>query len=189
MEAAPDGAAPAAALAELSLAGEEDLTFGNSASAGASDPAADRFDSIVGALEDAMMDEGFRERQDAYCRSNCGVFDDAEEMKLEYTPIFEAYVAMVEGYIEEALGAAVEGFSMEEFMGLIAEHEAELEGSDIFDLLYSLAKFGDFKDLMLSYKAEEEGGVGAALGGLTLSVTVFAEPAGGGDGGGADTGL
>ena len=39
-----------------------------------------------------IADEGFQSLQDGYCEKHCGVFEDTDENKLEYTKIFEGYV-------------------------------------------------------------------------------------------------
>ena len=67
---------------------------------------------------------------------------------------------------------------MEEFNGMLEERQGEICG-DIFDLLLSLSDFGEFKDLMLSFKAQSAQGGGAnkstpAFIGMAPVVTPFA---------------
>uniref|UniRef100_A0A7S3G294 ADP-ribosylation factor-like protein 2-binding protein n=1 Tax=Palpitomonas bilix TaxID=652834 RepID=A0A7S3G294_9EUKA len=119
-----------------------------------------KFDFYVGALENAVMDESFRRLEDEFIRSHCHVFEDSDENKLEYTPIFETYVNLVEETIEKRLSEEIPGFSMEEFLEMLVARKEELEG-DIFDTLLACTDFEHFKELMLSYKrgAECEMGV------------------------------
>ena len=49
---------------------------------------------------------------------------------------------------------------MEEFNSMLEERQGEICG-DIFDLLLSLSEFGEFKDLMLSFKAHSSHAEGA----------------------------
>ncbi|GFR51997.1 hypothetical protein Agub_g14532 [Astrephomene gubernaculifera] len=112
-----------------------------------------RFDSIVGALEDVLMDPDFEELREGFCRENCQHFEDSDENKLIYTDIFSKYTELVERTIESKLADAVPGFSMQEFMSLLESHKDNLM-SDVFDLLLSLADFETFKEVMLSYKRD-----------------------------------
>eukprot|EP00002_Diphylleia_rotans_P016296 TRINITY_DN3171_c0_g2_i3.p1 TRINITY_DN3171_c0_g2~~TRINITY_DN3171_c0_g2_i3.p1 ORF type:complete len:183 (-),score=40.52 TRINITY_DN3171_c0_g2_i3:915-1463(-) len=110
-----------------------------------------QFDLIVGKLEEILMEPGFSDRQSKFIQKHCDAFEDSEENKLSYTPIFEEYVRLMEGYLETRLTTEIKGFSMAEFMGLLQSRESEVSG-DVFDLLYSLGDFQVFKELMLSEK-------------------------------------
>ncbi len=55
----------------------------------------------------------------------------------------------------ESLTAQLPGFAMEEFLGMLQAREGQLDG-DVFELLYSLGDFAVFKDLILSYKPENQ---------------------------------
>ena len=100
-------------------------------------------------------DEGFKTLQDQFCTRHCGVFENTDENKLEYTRIFESYVRMIESFVTESLSAQLPGFRMEEFLAMLQAREGQLEG-DVFELLYSLGDFAIFKDLILSYKPENQ---------------------------------
>ena len=67
------------------------------------------FDTIVGALENILIDEEFNSLQEDFCMSNCDVFEDTEECKLVYTDLFSSYTELIEGYIIERLTDEVEG--------------------------------------------------------------------------------
>ena len=69
--------------------------------------------------------------------------------------LFEQYNSVLEKTIDEHLRATVDGFSMDEFVGMLSERQDELDG-DVFDLLLTLSDFAAFKELMLSYKLEGE---------------------------------
>ncbi|KXZ48546.1 hypothetical protein GPECTOR_27g717 [Gonium pectorale] len=112
-----------------------------------------RFDRIVGALEDVLMDPEFEELREGFCRENCQHFEDSDENKLIYTDIFSKYTELVESMIESKLKQAVPGFSMAEFMTLLESHKDNLM-AEVFDLLLSLADFEAFKEVMLSYKRD-----------------------------------
>ena len=66
-------------------------------------------------------DEGFKTLQDQFCTRHCGVFENTDENKLEYTRIFESYVRMIESFVTESLSAQLPGFRMEEFLVKLAQ--------------------------------------------------------------------
>lgn len=103
-----------------------------------------KFDEIIGALEEFIMNPEFQEAQEAFCRGNCGEFEDTDENKLVYTDAFDRYTAMLETAMEAHLAATVEGFSMAEFSGMLETRKDELYG-DVFDLLTTLSSFDAFK--------------------------------------------
>eukprot|EP00899_Mesostigma_viride_P017285 jgi/Mesvir1/25558/Mv01795-RA.1 len=131
-----------------------------------------KFDSIVGALEEIIMDPSFDQPQVELCRRHCHQFDEAEENKLVYMEIFKEYTFLVESAIEHRLTQKVPGFSMNEFLGMLKAKE-HLEG-DVFDLLLTLSDFAAFKELMLSHKhamaAEKQAAAGQSDDGGILSI-------------------
>lgn len=50
-----------------------------------------KFDRIVGVLEGIVMDPAFRSQHEAFCKANCGVFENTDENKLIYTDLFKQY--------------------------------------------------------------------------------------------------
>ncbi|KAG2487147.1 hypothetical protein HYH03_014260 [Edaphochlamys debaryana] len=134
---------------------EEEVNFVDDG--GGLDDKTRRFQAIVGALEDVLVDEEFEELREGFCRENCQHFEDTDENKLIYTDIFSKYTSLVENTIERKLTTAVPGFSMAEFMTLLETHKDSLM-SEVFDLLLSLADFEAFKETMLSYKREVSAG-------------------------------
>lgn len=53
-----------------------------------------KFDLIVGVLESIVMDPSFRSQHEAFCRTNCQVFENTEENKLVYTTLFQQYTEL-----------------------------------------------------------------------------------------------
>jgi len=129
------------------------------ASDNTSTPEDNFFDSIVGALENILMDEVFLGIQQEFCETNCEHFSEDEENKMIYTSLFETYTEMIEGYIQKRLSSEIEGFSMDKFGAMLGERQDEITG-DVFDMLMSFTEFEEFKDLMLSYKGQAGGGLG-----------------------------
>ncbi|KAG1667232.1 hypothetical protein FOA52_009797 [Chlamydomonas sp. UWO 241] len=119
------------------------------------DAETNKFDRIVGCLEDILMDPDFEEAREEFCRSNCAQFEDNDENKLVYTDIFARYQELVESCIETRLTSEVPGFDMAEFMGMLESRKDELV-MDVFELLLSMGDFASFKELMLSYQKEAE---------------------------------
>lgn len=110
----------------------------------------DNFDSIVAELELIMMDEEFNKRVGEFTEKHCSLFEDNDENKLEYTSVFSEYTSMIEEYIEEKLGAAIQSFDMAAFCARLAASPEDLP--DALDTLSALADFEAFKAMMLSCK-------------------------------------
>uniref|UniRef100_A0A8C5VEI8 ADP-ribosylation factor-like protein 2-binding protein n=1 Tax=Microcebus murinus TaxID=30608 RepID=A0A8C5VEI8_MICMU len=81
-------------------------------------------------------------------------FEDTEENKLTYTPIFNEYISLVEKYIEEQLPERIPGFNTAAFTTTLQHHKDEVAG-DIFDMLLTLTDFLAFKEMFLDYRAEK----------------------------------
>ncbi|KAF3817813.1 hypothetical protein GH733_013100 [Mirounga leonina] len=79
-------------------------------------------------------------------------FEDTEENKLTYTPIFNEYISLVEKYIEEQLLERIPGFNMAAFTTTLQHHKDEVAG-DIFDMLLTFTDFLAFKEMFLDYRA------------------------------------
>ena len=177
IDAAPNSSAPLASLADAADDGwGEDVIAGDAGSDSAESEEllladsgagsdADAFDQIISRLDEVLMDEGFHECTDAFVAKHCGVFEDGEENKLEYTTLFAEYTALLERYIESRLADGDEsgGFDMRAFCAELQSRSAQLPE----ELLETLGAYGDFeafKALMLAAKR------GAALEGGPLSV-------------------
>lgn len=150
-------------LGEDDFEGFEDIVD-NSGDAGdisivstGTDEADNHFDAVIGALEDLIMEADFNSLQSGFFRTHCSIFEDSEENKLEYTSLFQSYIDLVETYIERRLKEVFPGFEMDSFMQQLQQHEQEMEGSDVLEVLLSFGDFSTFKDIMLSYKTEIAG--------------------------------
>lgn len=139
----------------------DECEFEITSTEGPVDAETQKFDTIIGALEDLLMSDGFSRRQAEFCRAKCHVFEDTEENKLEYTSIFDEYTETLEAAMMGHLDESVEGFDAAEFFDMLEQREGQLDG-DVFDLLMTLTSFEAFKELMLDYKREADcvGGVG-----------------------------
>ncbi|EPQ12269.1 RING finger and SPRY domain-containing protein 1 [Myotis brandtii] len=114
------------------------------------------FDAVVGYLEDIIMDDEFQLLQRNFMDKYYQEFEDTEENKLIYTPIFNEYISLVEKYIEEQLLERIPGFNMAAFTTTLQHHKDEVAG-DIFDMLLTFTDFLAFKEMFLDYRAEKEG--------------------------------
>ncbi|XP_040489286.1 ADP-ribosylation factor-like protein 2-binding protein isoform X2 [Ursus maritimus] len=111
------------------------------------------FDAVVGYLEDIIMDDEFQLLQRNFMDKYYQEFEDTEENKLTYTPIFNEYISLVEKYIEEQLLERIPGFNMAAFTTTLQHHKDEVAG-DIFDMLLTFTDFLAFKEMFLDYRAE-----------------------------------
>ena len=104
-------------------------------------------------------------------------FEDTEENKLTYTPIFNEYISLVEKYIEEQLLERIPGFNMAAFTTPSQHHKDEVAG-DIFDMLLTFTDFLAFKEIFLDYRAEKEGrGLDSSSGFVVTSLRKSSVPA------------
>lgn len=58
-----------------------------------------KFDQIVGTLQEILLDEKFEQLQKKFCNEHCMHFEATEENKLIYTDIFKKYQEVVESYV------------------------------------------------------------------------------------------
>nr|XP_060644311.1 ADP-ribosylation factor-like protein 2-binding protein [Anolis sagrei ordinatus] len=133
-----------------------------------SSPSDAEFDAVVGYLEDIIMDDDFQLIQRSFMDKYYQEFDDTEENKLIYTPIFNEYICLIEKYIEEKLLDRIPGFSMSAFTLSLQQHKDEIAG-DIFDMLLTFTDFLAFKEMFLDYRAEKEGRGLDLSGGLVVT--------------------
>ncbi|KAL6092263.1 hypothetical protein STEG23_035228 [Scotinomys teguina] len=114
------------------------------------------FDAVVGCLEDIIMDHEFQLLQRNLLDKYYQEFEDTEENKLTYTPIFNDYISLVEKHIEEQLLERIPGFNMAAFTTTLWHHKDEV-ACDIFDTLLTFTDFLAFKDMFPYYRTEKEG--------------------------------
>uniref|UniRef100_W5MLU4 ADP-ribosylation factor-like protein 2-binding protein n=1 Tax=Lepisosteus oculatus TaxID=7918 RepID=W5MLU4_LEPOC len=106
---------------------EEEFAVSNSSDADAA------FDAVIGNIEDIIMEDEFQHLQRSFMEKYYLEFDDSEENKLSYTPIFNEYIDLLEKYIEQQLVERIPGFSMMAFTTSLKQHKDEVSG-DIFDM-------------------------------------------------------
>ncbi|XP_071447140.1 ADP-ribosylation factor-like protein 2-binding protein [Hetaerina americana] len=115
-----------------------------------------QFDSVVGHIEDILIDQDFQCLQRSFLQKYCHVFTRDEENKLEYMDIFKEYTMLIERYIEEQLRRLIPSFSMQSFINQLENRKNEMEG-EVFEMLFSFTDFLTFKDLILDHRAMQEG--------------------------------
>jgi hypothetical protein len=101
-----------------------------------------------------MMEDGVEETLSNFCREHMHSFEDKEENRLEHMQIFNDYVALLEGLIQDRLSQRLEGFDMGAFLEWLEAQPLEKLCSDVLDTLLSATDFETFKQHMLSYKTE-----------------------------------
>ncbi|XP_022075227.1 ADP-ribosylation factor-like protein 2-binding protein isoform X2 [Acanthochromis polyacanthus] len=129
---------------------EEDLSI---SSYSATDTA---FDGVIGCIEDIIMEEDFQQLQHSFMDKYYLEFDDSDENKLSYTPIFNEYVDQLEKYLEQQLTERIPDFNMDTFIELLMQRKEEVSG-DIFDMLLTFTDFMAFKEMFVEYRATKEG--------------------------------
>nr|XP_044999714.1 ADP-ribosylation factor-like protein 2-binding protein [Jaculus jaculus] len=130
--------------------GEESLALSSSSACDA------EFDAVVGCLQDIIMDAELQLLQRNVMDRHYQEFEDTEENKLTYTPIFSEYTSLEEKLMEEQLLERIPGFSMAAFTTSMQHHKDEVAG-DICDMLLTFADFLAFKAMSPDDRAEEEG--------------------------------
>ena len=137
---------------------EEDISVSKSSSQDT------KFDEIVGHIEDIVVSDTFQSMNEDFLNKHYNQFEDTEENKLIYTPIFNEYVATVEKVIENELNERIKNFDMTAFMQELPCRKDEIS-EEIFEMLLSFTDFVMFKELMLDHKAFKEGkGIDLSLG-------------------------
>jgi ADP-ribosylation factor 2-binding protein len=116
----------------------------------------DEFDRIVGCLQDIVIDPAFEILQRQFFEKHYQNFEDAEENKHEYTPVFKDYQTTIENSIEAKLKEMVPNFDIARFMKLLQTRKNQIE-DELLDMLLSFTDFQIFKELMISYKRGKNG--------------------------------
>ncbi|KAM8750261.1 ADP-ribosylation factor-like protein 2-binding protein isoform 1-T1 [Acanthopagrus schlegelii] len=129
---------------------EENLALSSSSAADTA------FDAVIGCIEDIIMEEEFQQLQQSFMEKHYLEFEDSDENKLSYTPIFNEYVDLLEKHLEQQLTERIPGFNMNTFTELLMQHKEEVSG-DIFDMLLTFTDFMAFKEMFLDYRNEKEG--------------------------------
>ncbi|KAF0041476.1 hypothetical protein F2P81_007374 [Scophthalmus maximus] len=121
-----------------------------------SSPAIAAFDAVIGCIEDIIMEGEFQQLQQNFMEKYYLEFDNTEEIKLSYTPIFNEYVDLLGKHLEQQVMERIPGFNMDKFIELLTQHKEEVM-DNIFDLLLTFTDLTAFKETFLEYKAEKEG--------------------------------
>ncbi|GFN92400.1 ADP-ribosylation factor-like protein 2-binding protein [Plakobranchus ocellatus] len=127
-----------------------------------------KFDTIIGHIEDIVMEEPFQTIQNGFLEKYYKEFEDTEENKFCYTDIHKEYISLIESYLETELKKRLPEFCMLEFSQQLQSRKKELEG-EIFEILLTFSDFMAFKEMLLDYKAEKEGNAIDLSGGLTVT--------------------
>jgi len=123
------------------------------------------FDTVVGHLQDIVMGDEFQTTRDEFINKHKHTFEDKDENKLEYTPIFNDWTKLIEGFLQTSLAAKMEGFKMQDFLKILPKRQTQIE-DELFDMLSTLADFQNFKTEMIMAKK------GNAMDDLTNAFTV-----------------
>lgn len=159
---------PTGEVENLAEGEDEDFTISGNFDVSMEDT---KFDEAIGALQDIIISDEFQDNLNEFCRAHCDVFDDCEENKVEYMPLFKKHSELIEKFLEERLSSTVEGFEMASFLEEIVERRDEVN-DEISDVLLSVAEFGSFKQQMLEFKrATANADIGAlAVGGKAAQI-------------------
>ncbi|XP_067905683.1 ADP-ribosylation factor-like protein 2-binding protein isoform X3 [Heterodontus francisci] len=128
----------------------EDTEDDNLATSVSSDVDAE-FDTVIGYIEDIIMDAEFQQLQKNFMDKYYLEFENTEENKLIYTSIFQEYIDLLEKYIEQQLMERIPAFNMTTFITSLQQHKDEISG-DIFDMLLTFTDFLAFKEMFLDYR-------------------------------------
>jgi ADP-ribosylation factor-like protein 2-binding protein len=109
----------------------------------------------MGTLQDLLVEEEFERLLDKFVAENAEIFEDSEENKLEYLPIFKKYKQIVETHLQKRLKQEIPGFSMKRMEELMMENKEDID-ENVLDTLKTFEDFLAFKETMLLYKKNLE---------------------------------
>nr|XP_018905204.1 PREDICTED: ADP-ribosylation factor-like protein 2-binding protein isoform X2 [Bemisia tabaci] len=115
------------------------------------------FDTVIGCIEDILIDDNFSNMQKNFLEKYWQTFENSEENKLCYMDIFQEYTNMIEIFIENELNKKIPNFFMQSFIQELIERKNDLDG-EVFEMLFTLTDFIAFKQMILDYKAVDERG-------------------------------
>ncbi|KAJ8687705.1 hypothetical protein QAD02_023499 [Eretmocerus hayati] len=116
------------------------------------------FDEIIGHIEDLLMEHEFQSIQQRFLDTYWSTFEPMDENKLIYTEIFNDYNKTIENYLNKNLKELVPNFSMDDFTNELQKKQPQLDG-EVFEVLATFTDFLAFKELILDYRAVQEGKV------------------------------
>ena len=108
------------------------------------------FNEVVTIVSDAK----FLADQMEFFEKHYSIFEDTEENKLEYSPIYESYVYILESVIDSKLKEKFQPSETEDFYKSFKANIKTYEeiNSDALDVLYGFIDFDKFKDKMVKFK-------------------------------------
>lgn len=109
----------------------------------------------MGTLQDLLVEEDFEMLLDKFVSENAEIFEDSEENKLEYIPIFKKYKQVVENHLQKRLKEEIPGFTMKRMEELMIENKEDID-ENVLDTLKTFEDFLAFKETMLLYKKNME---------------------------------
>ena len=127
-----------------------------------------QFDLVIGHIEDIVVDHTFQTKQMDFFDKHYTEFEDTEENKLTYTPIYQDYVSMLEKHIESELIKRMPSFNMKNFLKLLNERKNDIS-EELHELLLSFTDFLTFKELMIDHKNYKLGNIVDLSLGLTVT--------------------
>lgn len=101
-----------------------------------------------------MSDTKFLADQMEFFEKHSSVFEDTEENKLEYSPIYESYVYILESVIDSKLNEKFQPSETEAFYKSFKDNLKTYEeiNADVLDTLYGFIDFDKFKARMIQFK-------------------------------------
>jgi len=135
-------------LNQVDFDNEEDFEFVDHGGQNKED---DEFDTLMGALQDIVIEPAFEEQQRDFLERNCMSFEDQEENQMEHMTIFKEYQDKVEGFIEKRLKETRPELDMKKFLRLVESRFDEID-PQLADMLQTFTDFQIFKEHMLDYK-------------------------------------
>ena len=116
---------------------------------------------IFTSIGQLMIEDDFMQANSSFAYANCSKFEDTEENKLEYTPIYHEYLHIMETIIEAQLKEryGVTDSEMSAFMenfknaGAAKLDQYNKLNSETVDSLYGFVDFAKFKTFMLETKS------------------------------------
>eukprot|EP00164_Ancoracysta_twista_P000568 GFYU01000752.1.p1 GENE.GFYU01000752.1~~GFYU01000752.1.p1 ORF type:complete len:120 (+),score=31.92 GFYU01000752.1:65-424(+) len=108
------------------------------------------FDGLLEELAQYLFSESTFEEFENFATEHCGVFEDGEENKLEYTEVYNHFL----GLYEDKLGAFLQekNLSAEDFADLLREHRDEHGHEDSNIMIEMLLAFTDFEAFLATMK-------------------------------------
>jgi len=145
----------------MSVTAPQEEVFASNTTTSAADKL---FDTVVGHLQEIAITPEFQATRDQFLAQHVEIFEDTEENKLAYMPIFKSWTQLIESFLETNLARAIPGFKMGDFIATLPDRQDQID-TELFDMLVSLADFSTFKEEMLFFKQSQQNAGVAGLGG------------------------